>query len=180
MFDFLPGVLRLHIGGDRKVVLLPGDFLQAGQVGEMGFLPPGGKGVHDAGDVVRREFVVVRHLDALFGGVDEQGLAVGLVLLQHHDAGGDAGAEKQVAGQLDHAVDEVVANEILEDLLLRPAPVQDARETDDGGGAVGRQPTEAVHDKGQIRLAFGGQHASGSKAGVIDEQGLSSPAHLME
>ena len=88
-----------------------------------------------------------------------------LFFFQHHDAGGDAGAEKQVAGQLDHAVDEVVANEILEDLLLRPAPVQDARETDDGGGAVGRQPTEAVHDKGQIRLAFGGQHASGSKAG---------------
>ena len=47
----------------------------------MGFFPPGRKGVHNAGDVVRREFVVVRHLDALFGGVNKQCFAVGLVLL---------------------------------------------------------------------------------------------------
>ena len=178
--DLLPGVLGLHIGGDREVILLPGNLLVTGQMGEVGLLGAAGESVHNTVDVLGCQLIVVGHLDTLFGGVDEQGLAVRLVLFQHHDAGGDAGAEKQVAGQLDHAVDEVVANEILEDLLLRPAPVQDARETDDGGGAVGRQPTEAVHDKGQIRLAFGGQHASGSKAGVIDEQGVSSPAHLME
>ena len=116
----LPGVLGLHIGGDGQVVLLLPDLLISRQVGEVGLLGPAGEGVYDALDVLRRQLIVIGDLDALLGGVDKQGLVVPLVLFQHHDAGGDGGAKKQVAGQLDHAVDEVVVNEILPDLLLRP------------------------------------------------------------
>ena len=170
--DLFPGVLSLHMGGNRKIVLLPGDLLQAGQVGEMGFLPPGDKGIHDASDVVRRKFIIVRHLDALFGGVDEEGLAVGLVLLQHHDAGGNAGAEKQIAGQLDDAVDEVVVHQILADLFLGAAPVEYPGEAYDGRRAVGCQPCQAVHDKRQVRLALGGQHPRRGKPRVVDEGGI--------
>ena len=144
----------------------------------MGDLSAAGEGVHDAFDVLRRQPIVIGHLDALAGGVDKQGLAVRLVLFQHHDASGDAGAEEQVAGQLDDAVDEVVVDEVLADLLLRPAPVQDAGKTDDGGGAVGCQPAEAVHDKGQICLALGGQHPGGGKAGIVDQQGVVIPGPL--
>ena len=147
-------------------------------MGEVGDLGVAGEGVHDAVDVLRRQPIVVGHLDALAGGVDKQGLAVRLVLFQHHDAGGDAGAEEQVAGQLDDAVDEVVVDQVLADLLLRTAPVQDAGEADDGGGAVGRQPAEAVHDKGQICLALGGQHPGGGKAGIVDQQGVVVPSPL--
>ena len=141
-------------------------------MGEVGLFCAVCKGVHNAVDVLRGQFIVVGHFDTFFGGVNKQGLVVRFVLFQHHDAGGNAGAEKQVAGQLDHAVDEVVVDKILADFLLRTAPVQDARETDDGGGAIGRKPTEAVHDKGQICLAFGGQHTGRGEAGVIDEQGM--------
>lgn len=121
--DDLPGILLLHIGGDGQVVLLPPDLLIGGQVGEVGDLGAAGEGVHDALDVLRGQPIVVGHLDTLARGVNEQGLAVRLVLFQHHDAGGDAGAEEQVAGQLDDAVDEVVVDQVLADLLLRPAPV---------------------------------------------------------
>ena len=144
----------------------------------MGDLGAAGEGAHDALDVFLGQSIVVGHFDALARGVDEQGLAVRLVLFQYHDAGGDTGAEEQVAGQLDDAVDEVVVDQVLADLLLRPAPVQDAGETDDGGGAVGRQPAEAVHDKSQIRLALGGQHPGGGKAGVVDQQGIVIPGPL--
>ena len=95
-----------------------------------------GKGVHNAADVLRRQLVVVCHLDALAGRVDEQRRAVALVLLHDHDAGGDACSKKQVAGQLDHAVNEVVVDQILPDFLLRTAPVQDAGKADDGCRAV--------------------------------------------
>ena len=49
-------------------------------------------------------------------------------------------AMEQVAGQLDDAVDEVVADEVLADLLLRSAAAHDAGGTDDGRGSVDGKP----------------------------------------
>ena len=48
---------------------------------------------------------------------------VRLILFQHHDAGGNAGAKEQIAGQLDDTVDEVVVDQVLADLFLRPSPI---------------------------------------------------------
>ena len=144
-------------------------------MGEVGIFGAVGKSVYNAVNILRCQLIVVGHLDALAGGVDKQGFVVRLVLFQHHNAGSDAGAKEQVAGQLDDAVDEVVIDEILADFLLRPAPVQDAGKTHDSGGAVGRQPAEAVHDESQIRLALGSQHTSGREAGVVDEKRVGVP-----
>ena len=57
---------------------------------------------HDALDVLRRQPVVVRHLDALAGSVDKQRLVVHFVSLQNHDADGDARPKKQVRRKRGH------------------------------------------------------------------------------
>ena len=136
------------------------------------------EGVHNAVYVGLGKLVVVCDLDALIGGVNEQHLAVRLAFFQHHDTGGDRGAEKQIAGELNHAVHKVVVDEILANFLLRPAAIHDAGEADDGCRTIGGQPTEAVHDKGQIRLALRCQHASRGKTRIVYEQRVFIPCPL--
>lgn len=116
--DFLSGVLGFNVGGNGEIVGVTLDFLIACQMGEVRFLRTGGKGGNDPADISRRQLVVVRDLDALAGSVNEQGLVVGLSLLQNHDTGCDGRAEEQVAGELDNAVDEVVVDQILSDFPL--------------------------------------------------------------
>lgn len=170
--DDLPGVLLLHIGGYGQVIILLADLAVGHQAGEVLPVLPLGEGVQNGLDVLLCQLVAVGHLDALLAGIDEQGGVVRFGLFQHHDASGNGGAEEQVVRQLDHAVDEVVVDEILADLLLRSAPVHDPGEADDGGGAVGGQPAQGVHDEGQIRLGLGGKHACGGETGVVDEGGV--------
>ena len=50
--DLLPGVLGLHIGGDREVILLPGNLLVTGQMGEVGLLGAAGESVYNTVDVL--------------------------------------------------------------------------------------------------------------------------------
>lgn len=100
------------------------------------FLAFGERG-NDAVDVFAREFVVVCDLDALGGCVDEKHLIIRFALLHHHDAGCDACAEKEVAGQLDDAVDVVVVNQVFADFLLCAAAIHDAGETDDSRRSIG-------------------------------------------
>lgn len=52
--------------------------------------------------------------------------------------------------QLDHAVNEVVVNQILADLLLSSATVHDAGEADNRRSSVGGKPCQRVHDKGKV------------------------------
>lgn len=104
--DLFPGVLLLYIGGNGQVIALLRDFVVWHQPGEMRHIRPLGKGGYDGVDILRGQLVAVRHLDALLGGVDEQGGVVRLGFFQHHDAGGDAGAEEQVVGKLNNTVDE--------------------------------------------------------------------------
>lgn len=170
--DDLPGVLLFYIGGDGQVVVLLGDFVVGHQAGEVGLVLPLGEGVQDGLDVFFGELVAVGDFHALLAGIDEQGGVVLFGLFQHHDTGGDGGAEEEVVGQLDDGVDEVVVDEVLADFLLRAAAVHHAGEADDGGGAVGGQPAEGVHDEGQVGLRLGGQHTGGGEAGVVDEGGV--------
>ena len=128
------------------------------------------KGVHYFVNVLRGEFVVVRHLDALGRSINEQHLIVRFTLFQHHDAGGNTGTKEQVARQLDDAVNEVIVHQILANFLLCAATVHDAREADNCRRTVGSQPCQRVHDKSQIRFALRSQHTSRGKARVIDEQ----------
>jgi hypothetical protein len=66
----------------------------------------GGEGVDDAVDVLRAQPVLVAVLDEALAGVDhEDALAARRLLVQHHDAGRDAGAVEQVGRQADDALD---------------------------------------------------------------------------
>ena len=62
--DLLPLVLLLHIGGDRKVEVVCFDLLKRGKVREMRDLRAFYVGVYDAVDVLGRQLVVIRDLDA--------------------------------------------------------------------------------------------------------------------
>jgi len=106
----------------------------------------------DLGDVLRGKFVVFGDFDELFGSVDKEGIVVVLVLFQHHDAGGDGGAEEEVGRELDDAVDEVVVDEVATDLLLGTTTVHNAWEADDSGGAIGGQPAQRMHDESEVGL----------------------------
>ena len=139
-------------------------------MGEVCFFCPLCKGVHYFVNVLRGEFVVVRHLDALGRSINEQHFIVRFTLFQHHDAGGNTGTKEQVARQLDDTVNEVVVHQIFADFLFCTATVHNAGETDDCCRAVGSQPCQRVHDKRQIRFALRSQHTSRSKTRVIDEQ----------
>ncbi len=134
-----------------------------------------GKGVDDAADVLSGQFVVVRHLDKFIGSIQEQNFAVIAVLFQHHDAGGDGCAEKQIGRKLDDAVDKIVVDEVFADLLFRPTPVHDPRETDDGRSPAGRQPGKGMHNKGKVRLGFRSQHPGGGKTRIVDQDRVVVP-----
>ena len=137
-----------------------------------------GKNGYNTLDILRRQPVVVRHLDTLAGGVDKQRPVVRFALFQHHNAGGDARPEKQVCRKLDYTVDKVIIHKILPYLLFGATSVHDAGETDDSRRAVGGQPGQGVHDKGKVRLGLGSQHTSRGKAGVVDERGVAVPRPL--
>jgi len=116
-------------------------------MGEVCFFCPLCKGVHYFVNVLRGEFVVVRHLDALGRSINEQHFIVRFALFQHHDAGGNTGTKEQVARQLDDTVNKVVVHQILANFLLCAATVHDAGKADDCSRTVGSQPCQRVHDK---------------------------------
>lgn len=118
--------------------------------------------------ILRRELVVARDLDALLAGVDKEDGVVAFGLFEHHDGGGNAGAKKEIIRQLNNAIDKVIVDQILPDLLLSAAAIQDPREADDRRRAAGRQPAQAVHHKSHVGFAFGRQNARRSKTGIVD------------
>ena len=79
-------------------------------------------------DVLLAQAVLVAVLDEALGGIDhEDALAGGGVfLVEHEDAGGDAGAVKEVGRQADDALEVAGADELLADDGLGIAPEEDA------------------------------------------------------
>ena len=92
------------------------------------------------GDVFVGQFVVIRNLYKLIGGINEKRAVIGLAAFQHHDAGRNRGAEEQVARQLNDAVNKVVINQILTDFLFCAAAVHNAGEADDCRRSIGGKP----------------------------------------
>ena len=68
-------------------------------------LPPG-KYRHDSLDVLRRQPVVVCHLNTLAGGINKQRFVVHLTPFQHHNTGSNTCPKKQIGRELDHAVNK--------------------------------------------------------------------------
>ena len=83
-------------------------------------------------DVLRPQAVLVAVLDEALAGIDHEDAAVAksapgsAFLVQHQNAGGDAGAVEQVGGQADDALDEAAPHEVLADHRLGAAPEQHA------------------------------------------------------
>ncbi len=111
------------------VVLRVGDFLDGHHAGvaRVAFILPG-EGVHDLVDVLLAEAVLLAVLHEALGGIDhEDALAGGGVfLVEHQDAGGDAGAVKEVGRQADDALEVAGADELLADDGLGIAAEEDA------------------------------------------------------
>ena len=145
-----------------EVVLRVGNLGQRHHPGvarDVGLL---GEGVDDAVDVLLAQAVLVAVLDEPLGGVDhEHALAGGGVLLvEHHDAGGDAGAVEEVGGQADDALEIAGANELLADRGLGIAAEENAMGQDAGGFARALHRADDVQQVGVVAL-LGGRLAPG-------------------
>lgn len=125
----------------------------------MRFFAAAGYGIHNTGDVVLGELVVVRHLHTFCRRIHKEGGVVGLIAFKHHDAGGYGGAKEEVAWQLNDGVDEVVVDQVLADFLFGAAAVHHAWETNDGSGAVAGEPGQRMHDECQVSFRLWRQHA---------------------
>ena len=112
------------------------------------------EGVHDLVDVLLAQAVLVAVLDEALGGVDhEDALAGGGVfLVEHHDAGGDAGAVEEVGGQADDALEVAGADELLADDGLGIAAEEDAVRQDAGGFARALHRADDVQQVGVVAL----------------------------
>ena len=95
--DLFAGVLRLDVGGNGEIIIVLSNLFIRRQMRKVLFFGMSGEDGNDLIDVRLRQFVVVRDLDTLVRRVDEKCIAVGFVLFQHHDAGGDGRAEKEIA-----------------------------------------------------------------------------------
>ena len=168
--DLLSRVFGFDISGDGEIVVVLDDFGIGREMGKMFAFASFGKGLDDLFQILLCEAIVVRHFDKFFRCVDKEGLVVGLAFFEHQNAGGDRRAEEKIRWKLDHAVDEVVVDHVLANFLLRAASIHDARETDDGGGAVRGEPGEAVHDKGEIGFALGREDAGRRKPRVVHKK----------
>ena len=84
-------------------------------------------------DVLAAESVLRAVLHEALGGVDHEdaGAADGVLLVEHDDAGGDAGAVEEVGRQADDALDVAALQELPADGRLGVAAEEDAVRHDD-------------------------------------------------
>ncbi len=144
----------IDVAGDVEVELVFLHLAEVGHVAELflaAALPVGGD---DALDVLGAEVVLIPHLFKALAGIDEQDVVrVLAAFFQHEDAGGNAGAVKDVRWQADDGV-EVVAgvDEVAADVLLGPATEQHAMRQYAGHGGPVIQVVDHVLHKGEVRL----------------------------
>ena len=105
-------------------------------------------------DVLGAQAVLVAVLDEALGGVDhEDALAgVGVFLVQHEDAGGDAGAVEEVGRQADDALDVAAPDDLPADGGLGAAPEQHAVRENDRALARALEAGEDVQQEGVVAV----------------------------
>ncbi len=130
------------------------------------------KGIHNRFDVLVSQHIVVGLFLEEPAGIDELRFGVGFMFGQHQDIHRDGGAEEEVGRQGDHGLHIVVVDQVLTDLLLGPAAIEDAGEADDGGAAFAGEITQRMQHKSEIGLGFGSQHAGGGEALIVDQRGV--------
>ena len=144
-----------------EVVLRVGDFRDGHHacVARVAFIQPR-EGVDDLVEVLLAEAVLravlleslggINHEDALAGG--------GVFLVEHKDAGGDAGAVKEIGGQTDDGFQVTRADELLADDGLRIAAEEHAVRKNAGAFAGALQRANDVQQKCVVAL-LGGWHS---------------------
>jgi hypothetical protein len=116
-----------------------------------------GEGVDDFVDVLCTQAVLVAVLDEALAGVHHEDAfaARSAFLVQHDDAGGDAGAVEQVGRQADDALDEALFEEARADASLCPSAEQHAVRQDDSRFASALEALEHVQQKGIVPVFLG-------------------------
>jgi len=144
--DILPVFtgLAVDVAGQVQVVVVAFDLGQGNPTRVAGKLGGAGEAVDDLVDVLGAQAVLEAVLHEAAAGVDHEeaaGLGVepglGFGLVDHDDAGGDAGAVKEVGRQADDALEVTPADQVAADVGLRVAAEEDAMRQDAGAGAVG-------------------------------------------
>ena len=125
------GLGAVDVAGEIEVevVLEVGDFGDGHHAGVAGVaFILAGEGIDDFVDILLAEAVLGAVFFEAFGGIDhEDALAGGGVfLVEHEDAGGDAGAVKEIGGQADDRLEVAGADELLADDGLGIAPEEHA------------------------------------------------------
>ena len=108
-------------------------------------------------DVLLAEAVLVAVLHEALGGVDHEDALAGVraFLVEHDDAGGDAGAVEEVRRQADDALDVATLDEVAADVGLGIAAKQHAVREDARAFAGALERAEDVQQVGVVALLAG-------------------------
>ena len=144
------------------VVLGPGNLVERHHAGVARGVGLPGEGVHDSVDVLLAQAVLVAVLDEGLGGIDHEHAPArrGVLLVEHQNAGRNAGAIKEVGRQTDDAFEDARAQQLLADHRFGIAAKQHAVRQDAGRFASALHGAEDVQQVGVVAL-LGGRLAPG-------------------
>jgi len=111
------------------------------------------------------EAVLVAVLDEALAGVNHENTFAGggVFLVEHNDAGGNAGAVEQVGRQADDAFDLTAADDFAADVGFRVAAKQDTVRENDRPFAGALERSQQVEEEGVVAV-LGGRDAEGETA----------------
>ncbi len=164
-------VRRTHIPPRREDVVMFGDFFESGGFAESGLVLVAVVAFPFLKSAGNLRFILVGEVaeDAVFhvaevAGVDEEDLAravaeIGALLFisgEEPDAGGDLGVGEELAGEGDHAFDEVGFEEGFADFAFAAGVGgHGAVGEEEGHGAIGGEVVEHVLHPGEVGVALG-------------------------
>ena len=141
----------VDVAGQVEVVVVPGDLLVAHEARIAGQLQLAGEHIDDLVDVALPQPVLGAVLDETLAGIHQEDplAAAGRALVDHQDAGGDAGAIEEVGRQAYDPLDQTPLDQVLADLGFGVAAEQHAmgKDATASAGAL-----ERAHDVQQVGI----------------------------
>jgi len=137
-----------------EVVLRVADLGQRHYARILGHLDLFVEDVDDAVNVLVAQAVLVAVLHEAFAGVDHEDASAGggMLLVEHQDAGRDAGAIEQVGRQADDALDVAAADDILADGCLGVAAEEHPMGQNHRALARAFERLEDVQQEGEVAV----------------------------
>ena len=177
------GLLAVDVARQVEVEIVLLDLLEADHARVFREFEPLVEDIDDLVDVLGAEAVLGAVLHEAAAGVDhEDALAgVGVLLVDDDDAGGNAGAVKEVGGQADDALDVALADEVAADVGLGIAAEQHAVRQNARALAGALERADDVQEVGVVAL-LAGRRAEGLEAlvGVVERIEAGAPALVGE